>query len=118
MGHCVQCSTNVSSGCEANAIAVCLKSPVKQGLRPMISALMQCRLSNAHEVLFACQRCNVDGPSLDKDDRLVHAMIRIDDRMTTVQHWISHNRLTADATAYFNATLPYTVHEYRSVVGH
>ena len=58
------------------------------------------------------------GPSLDKDDRLVHAMIRIDDRMTTIQHWISHSRLNAEATANFNANLPYPVHEHRSVVGH
>ncbi len=51
------------------------------------------------------------GPSLDKDDRLVHAMMRIDDRMTTIQHWMSRSRLNSDTTAYCNANLPYTVHE-------
>ncbi len=45
-------------------------------------------------------------------------MICIDDRMTTIQHWISHSRLNAEATANFNANLPYPVHEHRSVVGH
>ena len=27
----------------------------------------------------------------------MHAMVRIDDKRTTIQHWISHSKLNADA---------------------
>lgn len=58
------------------------------------------------------------GPTLDHGDRLVHAMKRIDDRLTVMEQWSYRSQMTSSMTDYFNENLPYHVAEYRSVVGH
>lgn len=56
------------------------------------------------------------GPSLDHGDRLVHAMKRIDDRMTVIQEWSYRSRVTGND--YLNENLSYQVAENSSLVGH
>ena len=58
------------------------------------------------------------GSILEEGDRLVNAMMRIDERATAIATWTQKSEAMSEMTAYFNKHLPYEVGEYRIFVGH